>query len=149
MHLCLLPRVCLSLFTCLSLSLLLGFLSLLHHDSFFLNSLSTITRSVGSLSLFARKNLTCPESQSAPALAHSLNGASRRKNLYRCPVVCGNGGGCGGCCSGVWCCVWCGVLWCVVWSVVCGVVLCCMVFQDIWPPFKEIHGYTCRLPARV
>ena len=42
----------------------------------FLNSLTMFTRSVGSPSLSARKSLTCPEmkSQSAPALARSLNG---------------------------------------------------------------------------
>ena len=52
----------------------------------FLNSLTLFTRSVGSLalSLSVRNSQTYPESETARALAHTLNGellASRRKNL--------------------------------------------------------------------
>ena len=108
-----------SLFSCLSLSLstcshLHLFLcsslftltfSLLFHNSFSLSSGSL-------LSLSVRKSLTCPETQGARALVRSLNGellASRRKNLYRCSVVCGCGCGCGCCC--ICCCCCCGALY--------------------------------------
>ena len=111
--------LCLS-FLGLSLSLSLSLLS----SS--LNSLTMFTRSVGSLSV--GKSLTCPESQSARAVDHSFNGellASRRKNLYKCCVVCG----CGGCCC-------------------CCVVCCVVLWWGLWLPFKQIHGYSCHWPAR-
>ena len=116
-HMSLSSHVCLSLFSHVSLSSHVC-LSLL-----FQNSLRLF-----SCSLSVRKSLTCPESQSAQALAHSSVGellAARRKNLYRCSVVCGCGCGFGGCGC---CCVLC---------VRCG----------LWRPFKEIHSYYCRLSA--
>ena len=127
--------VCLSLFTCVCLSLP-SYVFLSSHLSssllFLLFSFSLThdlcgdnDHSFSRLSLSVRKSLTCPESQSARALAHSLVSellASCRKNLYRCSGCCGCGFGCGGCVS------------CV----------CCVL-----RPFKEIHGYSCRLPALV
>ena len=99
-------HVCLRLFSFLSLSLLFALsffsfktllffslaLSLSLHPLSFLNSLTIFTHSIRSLSV--RKSLTCPESPSARALAHSSVGevlASCRRNLYRCSVVCGCG----------------------------------------------------------
>ena len=55
------------------------------------SQLSDSVHSFSRHSLSVRKSLTCPESQSAPALAHPLNGyllASRGKNLHRSSVVC-------------------------------------------------------------
>ena len=110
-HVCLSlsSHVSLSLFTCLSLSLhmclslsvpslrsppLLISISVSSLRSFFLSSLPKLSFPfllLSLLSLSVRKSLTCPESQSAQALAHSSVGellASCTKNLYRCPVVC-------------------------------------------------------------
>ena len=85
-HQCLSSHFFLSSFLSLPLPISISFSAF---RSFFLSSLSRLcflysltmfTRPVGSLSV--RKNLTCFESQSARALVHSLNGASRRKNLW-------------------------------------------------------------------
>ena len=149
----LLSHVCLSLFyLCLHMSVslfssgtLFTCLSLLF--SFFLLSITTFLNSDDvhsfsrlSLSLYA-KNPTCPESQSALALAHSSTGkllASRRK-LKRCSVVCAVVCSvvcavvcsvvCSVACGGVWrvvCCVWWRVVVCrVVSDVVVGCCCCC------------------------
>ena len=96
------------------------------------------TRSIGSLSV--RKSLSCPESQNAGALVHSLNDeilASRRK-LYKCScalememsLLCA----CGGLVVGLWCVlrVACYVLCVVEWVVVWVVVLLC----GLWLPVR-------------
>ena len=156
-------RVCLPLFTCLSPSLYMSVTLSLHvslsshvgpslssclclfisisTSSLFLSLFSFTTLFLFSLalsSLSVRQSLTCRESQSARALAHSSVGellAPCRKNLYWCSVVCGCGfGGCY-CCCVLWCCVCRGV--------------CCVLWCGLWRPSTEIHGYSCRWSAIV
>ena len=108
LFLCFLPSLSLFSFTTpLFVSLALSSLSL---QSSLFSTLWQCSLVQSALSL-CTQSLTSPESQRARALAHSLNGellASRRKNLYRCSVVCW-----------LWMLLlWCGVL-CVVVCVVC------------------------------